>query len=88
MTIVPPKEEEREDSWGAEAETLARGDRTVWRYSVQGFDCSSVWKIHSCHYFLRQKPSLYIPMVRMRPFLYVLKCGPARGYVDRSYTEV
>ena len=46
MKIVLPKGEESEDSSRAEAETLARGCRRLWRYSAQDFRWCSVWKIH------------------------------------------
>ena len=75
-------------SSAAKAETLAGGGRGFWRYSVQYFVCCSNWKIQSRHDFLRQQSSLDFPMLRIRSFLYVFKCGPARGYVDRSNTIV
>ena len=58
MKIVLPRKEERDNSSGAEAETLARGGRRAWKYSVQDLVCSSVWKIRSCHDFFSQQSSV------------------------------
>ena len=48
IKIASSERDDYEDSSSVEAETIARVDRRVWRYSVQDFVCS-VWKINPCH---------------------------------------
>ena len=68
LKIVPHEGGEHGESSGEGAESLARGGRRVWRYSVQYFVCYSVWKLRSCHEFSSVTVIVYFHMVRMRSF--------------------